>query len=112
MNEKVGSLINTLKKNNDYLIDLSHEIIEESRSETSKNLFNKIYIFSENLSLFQEASIILSQHNVLFNINFQELNNYLLEVNVALEKGDYFLLADLFEYEIIPFLKGKFNIEY
>ena len=48
---------------------------------------------------------LLIQNNVKVDFDISKINEYLEEINDGLEKQDYLLVADIFEYEIVPYFE-------
>lgn len=64
---------------------------------------NSIYDFSEGMTWLNDAMRLLNEHGDNIFIDFARIKQYLIEINDGLEKQDYLLVADIFEYEIAPF---------
>lgn len=93
---------------NEYLSNLSNGVlfIANSLKEDKINeALKSIYDFSEGMSWLSDALRLLNQHGENLFIDFARINEFLLEINEGLEKEDYLLVADIFEYEIYPFFK-------
>lgn len=72
-----------------------------------KNEAGKKFIFdlAEGLNWMNEVNRIALQNNIVLNFKVSQINDLLKEVNEALQNEDYVLIADLFEYEFLPFFE-------
>ena len=61
--------------------------------------------FSEGILWLSNASELMKKNGVLAELGINQLQEFLIEINDGLEKQDYILVADLFEYEIAPFFE-------
>lgn len=75
------------------------------RTEQLNNAFESIKDFAEGVNWSVEANKILAENNLLKTINFNKIQDFLIEINQGLEIQDFVLVADLFEYEISPFFE-------
>lgn len=80
-------------------------IAERFRDENINAALTAVSDFSEGTLWLSEISMLLkkNQVNVVFDVT--KINEFLLEINQGLDKQDYLLVADIFEYEIIPFFE-------
>jgi len=67
--------------------------------------------FSEGVIWLSDASNLLKKNNVDVSLSIDQIHNFLNEINEGLEKHDFLLVADLFEYEIAPFFQELKMIE-
>ncbi|MCG7433840.1 hypothetical protein [Lysinibacillus fusiformis] len=81
-------------------------IANNLRDDRIAEALNHIRDFSEGASWIAEAIRLLKENNVAINLDMTKIINYLAEINDGLSIGDYNLVADLFEYEIVPFFTG------
>lgn len=63
--------------------------------------------FSEGVVWLTKVIALMQQHQYDIRINPNQINEFLLEINDGLERQDYIIVADMFEYEIKPFLKRQ-----
>lgn len=101
-------LEDTINSYNEYLKKLPKGIliIPEKLRETHVNeALKSIKDFTEGVLWLTEASELLKKNNATAFLNIDKIQELLLEVNEGLEKQDYILVADMFEYEIIPFFE-------
>lgn len=61
--------------------------------------------FSEGLIWLSDASELLKKNDVEVHLNIELIQEFLIEINTGLEKQDFLLVADLFEYEIGQFFE-------
>lgn len=61
--------------------------------------------FSEGVLWLSDASELMQKNGAKAELNIEQIQAFLIEVNEGLEKQDYLLVADLFEYEIAPFFE-------
>lgn len=75
------------------------------REDNLNNALTAIKDFSEGVLWLSEASDLLVKNSVEAALNIEQIQEFLIEVNDGLEKQDYVLVADMFEYEIAPFFE-------
>ncbi|BBW97634.1 MULTISPECIES: hypothetical protein [Geobacillus] len=61
--------------------------------------------FSEGVVWLTKVIALMQQHQYDIRINPNQINEFLLEINDGLERQDYIIVADMFEYEIKPFFE-------
>lgn len=98
------------KEYNSYLSkvkDASLVIASLLRSGEVSQALNIIQHFSEGVNWLIEVNSKMTQlgENVIFDI--RSIEEFLIEINNGLEIEDYYLVADLFEYEISTFFKNS-----
>lgn len=64
--------------------------------------FESIIAFSEGIQWLLSVEKTLNEQAYVINSRITEANDYLLEINTALETQDFLTVADIFEYEIQP----------
>lgn len=62
--------------------------------------------FSEGVAWLTKVIVLMKEHKYHINIDPSQINEFLLEINDGLERQDYVIVADMFEYEIKPFFEG------
>lgn len=67
--------------------------------------------FSEGMIWLVDASELLQKNDIKANVEIEKVHEFLNEINTGLEKQDYVLVADMFEYEIATFFEGMQPIE-
>ncbi|MCE4046482.1 MAG: hypothetical protein M3043_14500 [Lysinibacillus fusiformis] len=78
-------------------------IANNLRDDRIAEALNHIRDFSEGAGWIAEASRLLKENNVAITLDMTKIVDYLSEINDGLSIGDYNLVADIFEYEIVPF---------
>ncbi|MGE7944141.1 hypothetical protein ACQKNB_18860 [Lysinibacillus xylanilyticus] len=78
-------------------------IANDLRDDRIAEALSHICDFSEGASWIVEASRLLKENNVSITFDMEKIIEYLAEINDGLSIGDYNLVADIFEYEIVPF---------
>ena len=61
--------------------------------------------FSEGVLWLSDASDLMKKNGAKVELNIGQIQEFLIEINEGLEKQDYVLVADMFEYEISPFFE-------
>ncbi len=111
---KMKEVVEVIESYNEYIKKLpngSNYIAQNLREDKLSDAFQTIKDFSEGLLWLTEAAQLLQINNVKVQINMNQLQEFLIEINEGLEKQDYVLVADLFEYEITPFFEEVQLIE-
>ncbi|WP_338652589.1 hypothetical protein [Lysinibacillus sp. Y5S-8] len=106
MNELLND---TIKSFNEYIERLPEGcmmIASNLRDDRIAEGLNHIRDFSEGAGWIVEASRLLKENNVTITFDMTKIVDYLSEINDGLSIGDYNLVADLFEYEIVPFFSN------
>ncbi len=80
-------------------------IADNLRIDNLPNALNEILNFSEGISWIKQMEEVLVEQGVKTNINKNQLENYLNLINEGLEKQDFVLVADIFEYELLPYFE-------
>lgn len=80
-------------------------IAENFREENINIALTEVQNFSEGTLWLSQMSGLLIQNNVKVDFDISKINEYLEEINDGLEKQDYLLVADIFEYEIVPYFE-------
>ncbi|GEK31434.1 hypothetical protein KZO01_17430 [Kurthia zopfii] len=66
--------------------------------------------FSEGITWLTSARSYLEAEGITLDWKENQVTDFLNEINSGLEVGDFVIVSDIFEYEIIPFFKGIKNI--
>ncbi|MEK5184086.1 hypothetical protein [Solibacillus sp. FSL W7-1324] len=61
--------------------------------------------FSEGVMWLIKANEILKEAGIHEQLNIKKIQQYLVEINDGLQRQDFVLVGDLFEYEIVPFFE-------
>lgn len=80
-------------------------IAEQLREDNMQEAFIAIKDFSEGVLWLSQASDLLKQNGAHVKLDILKIQDFLVEVNEGLEKQDYVIVADMFEYEIAPFFE-------
>lgn len=91
-----------------YLVNVKNACLtlsENLRTDRIGEALNTITQFVEGASWIINVVTLMHQNGYGFNVSVEELNEFLQEINDGLEIQDYVLVADLFEYEIAPFIE-------
>ncbi|MFS0817756.1 hypothetical protein ABC382_12290 [Lysinibacillus sp. 1P01SD] len=87
-------------------------IVENFRNENINAALNAVSDFSEGTLWLSEISTLLNSNQVSVIFDVTKINDFLIEINEGLNKQDYLLVADIFEYEIIPFFEQLLPIQF
>ncbi len=93
---------------NSYLLNIPTGVLYIANCLREDNLnfaFTGIKDFSEGVLWLSDASNLIKQNGAWADLNIVQIQEFLIEVNEGLEKQDYLLVADMFEYEIAPFFE-------
>lgn len=82
------------------------KVVEQLRNENFSEALLNIKNFSEGIIWLSQAGSLINQNKGYASINVNKITEFLLEINEGLERQDYVLVADIFEYEIIPFCEA------
>ncbi|MGN7478777.1 hypothetical protein ACTHOQ_13065 [Solibacillus silvestris] len=80
-------------------------IANNLREDNLNDALMAIKDFSEGVLWLSHASELMKQNGAKAELNIEQIQEFLIEVNEGLEKQDYVLVADMFEYEIAPFFE-------
>jgi hypothetical protein len=61
--------------------------------------------FSEGVTWLTQVIVLMREHKYYINVDPSQMNEFLLEINDGLERQDYVIVADMFEYEIKNFFE-------
>lgn len=61
--------------------------------------------FSEGISWLSQVIVLMQEHRYYIDVEPSKMNEFLIEINDGLERQDYVIVADMFEYEIQPFFE-------
>jgi hypothetical protein len=81
------------------------QIAEQLREDNMQEAFSAIKDFSEGVLWLSHASGFLKLNGAQAELDILKIQEFLVQVNEGLEKQDYVLVADMFEYEIAPFFE-------
>lgn len=80
-------------------------IADNLRADNVPTALNEILNFSEGITWIKQMEEILMEQGVNSNLNKHQLQDYLNLINEGLEKQDFVLVADIFEYEVLPYFE-------
>ncbi|MDN4492202.1 hypothetical protein [Ureibacillus aquaedulcis] len=101
-------LFETVDSYNEYLKKLPEgcvAIANKFRNDQIQEALLNVKDFSEGVIWLSEAAEILKKNKVDVKSNIVKIHEFLIEINEALQIQDYYLVADLFEYEIADFFR-------
>ncbi|XRD25640.1 hypothetical protein AABM34_03380 [Lysinibacillus fusiformis] len=93
---------------NDYLNNIPRGvayIATQLREDNLTGALKAIKDFSEGVAWLIEAGKLINDNQGIALLEVEKIKEYLSEINSGLEKQDFVLVADLFEYEIAPFFE-------
>jgi len=99
----------TIISYNDYLDKVKNAgtiIAEKIRGEFIQDAMNMIDSLAEGLIWMSEVKRLLALQGITVKFDERQIEEFLIEINNGIEINDYILIADMFEYEISPFLQG------
>jgi len=80
-------------------------IATSMREDRVQDALKAIRDFSEGLLWLTDANQLINKNGVEIELNINQIFEFLEEINEGLERQDYLLVADLFEYEIATFFE-------
>lgn len=80
-------------------------IADNLRTDNVQIALNEILNFSEGITWIKQMEEILTDQGVNTNFDKLQLEDYLNLINEGLEKQDFVLVADIFEYEVLPYFE-------
>jgi hypothetical protein len=87
------------------VIEGSQTIADDLREDKVGEAMQLIAQFSEGVIWLTQVIVLMREHKYHINIDPSQMNEFLLEINDGLERQDYVIVADMFEYEIKPFFE-------
>lgn len=87
------------------------KIAELLQEEDVSSALQKIVEFSQGMEWLIEAANLLKKHSQPIQLNIDQLIEYIQLVNDGLEKEDYVLVSDIFEYEISEYFRRILGID-
>jgi len=98
--EEMYKVVELIRSGSMEISRLYREAEDEAALELLQDLLDVIRDFRK---MQDTLEVSLSGVNMSFEANDNQLNELLIEMNDVLRNEDWILLADLFEYEFIPF---------
>ncbi|ANB57884.1 hypothetical protein GFC29_2423 [Anoxybacillus sp. B7M1] len=83
----------------------TQNIADYLREDRIGEAMQLIMQFSEGVSWLTQVIILMREHHYYIDIHPSKINQFLIEINEGLERQDYVIVADMFEYEIQPFFE-------
>ena len=83
----------------------SQSIADYLREDKVGEAMQLIVQFSEGVSWLAQVIVLMREHHYYIDIDPSKINEFLMEINEGLERQDYVVVADMFEYEIKPFFE-------
>ncbi|MFJ8517781.1 hypothetical protein [Lysinibacillus xylanilyticus] len=80
-------------------------IADNLRADNVQTALSEILNFSEGITWIKQMEEILMEQGVNVDLNKHQLEDYLNLINEGLEKQDFVLVADIFEYEVMPYFE-------
>jgi UDP-galactopyranose mutase len=80
-------------------------IADNLREDRIGEAMNLISHFTEGVSWALQVIALMNGQKYEINIDTSRINEFLLEINEGLERQDFVIVADMFEYEIQPFFE-------
>lgn len=101
-------LFEVIESYNNYIVKVPKGAIYLAncfREDKLQEALSAVTDFSEGVIWLSDVADLLNKSNYFVELNIEQIHEFLIEINEALEKQDYILVADLFEYEISPFFE-------
>jgi hypothetical protein len=83
----------------------SETIANYLREDKVGEAMQLIVQFSEGVAWLIQVILLMKDHHCYIKVNPSQMNEFLVEINEGLERQDYVIVADMFEYEIKPFFE-------
>jgi hypothetical protein len=87
------------------VVEGAQTIADYLREDKVGEAMQLIVQFSEGVTWLTQVIVLMRKQKYHININTGQINDFLMEVNDGLERQDYIVVADMFEYEIQPFFE-------
>jgi hypothetical protein len=87
------------------VIEGSQMIADYLREDKVGEAMQLIAQFSEGMSWLAQVIVLMREHRYYIDIVPSKINEFLMEINEGLERQDFVIVADMFEYEIQPFFE-------
>lgn len=81
-------------------------IYENLRSDNIEVALEAVRNFSEGLMWLNDVATYFNNNNINAKFSIDSIFETLNRLNDGLEKADYFLVADIFEYELLNYFKA------
>lgn len=97
--EIVEEYLNYLNKIPNGLQNISDNL----RANNKELALSEILNFIEGISWLTQVEPVVSEQGINHDLNKKKLDSFLNLINEGLEKQDFVLVADILEYEMIPY---------
>lgn len=111
----MSEVLELVESYNEYLSKLPKGIEYIYTSLRNKEIAQALEViknFSEGLAWLEGIAKILENEKIHANFSLNELVPFLDEINKAIERNDFYLVADIFEYEILEYFKKVDTINF
>lgn len=81
------------------------KIAEMFREDRVEQGLQNVVNFTEGVNWMIETINLLENEGIKTNIDLSQVNAFLDEIVSGLENTDYYLVADIFEYELVEYFK-------
>lgn len=101
-------IIETVESYNVYIQRIPNgcqAIADQLRKDEISDALGNIRLFSEGVAWLIEVNTVLKKHKIENDLQSEKVTEFLIEINEGLERQDFVLVADMFEYEIKPFFE-------
>lgn len=105
-------LYEIIESYNDYIKKVPEgcqKIADRLREDMIAEAMQDIIDFSEGANWLSQVSILFQENGIAVDLETEKIHEYLNEINSGLEIQDYIVVADMFEYEILPFFEKGSN---
>jgi hypothetical protein len=85
------------------------EILRQEQYDSALELINQL---AEGLIWMADVASKLTEQGISVELSIESITEFLTEINEGLEIKDFVLVADIFEYELDPFIKKLQPIKY
>lgn len=99
-------LLETIGSYNEYIGNIpagAENVTNLLREDKIEEASQEIKNFSEGLLWLIEVKNVLTKIDIKVDLQIEKIQEILEEINEGLVKGDFVLVADMFEYEVAPF---------
>lgn len=100
---KIEELIKDYNLYKQNVVNALEELANLFRNGKIENALNGVMNFSEGVNWLIKVHEYFTANNIQSTLDKDKVIDMLNEINEALEKRDYFLTADIFEYEVKDF---------
>ncbi|EIJ80521.1 hypothetical protein PB1_09177 [Bacillus methanolicus PB1] len=87
------------------VVEGASTIADYLREDKIGEAMQLIVQFSEGVSWLTQVIVLMREHRYYIDIDPSKINKFFVEINEGLERQDYVITADMFEYEIQPFFE-------